>query len=203
MKWNWLDWLLVAAIIVGSVSFVRVQTGLMPLQREHARIVAEVGTLEIEDDQQAHVRAIDTQNPWQWAWRVYLPDNAKGSLRYSIGDSGSGGSLGYGSSAQQFIARVSLNEVQDGRLGLYVRFLGSSGFSSFATPAFSQFIREHRQQLNIEQFAAESTERMNAGDPPARFFRISLPDDLAREAKQKFPNEKLIPTLLEVLLECQ
>lgn len=203
MRFKWLDGVLIGLTILGSVFFVRVQSQLAELHKAQARIVAAVGEMKIQDPSVAQIKALETNQPWQWAWRVYLPDNSNGTLTYQVGQ-GSSGSLGFASSQQEFIARLSLTQLKDGRLGLYNRFEGGCSFSSFGTKEFGDFLREHRDELEIEQLGSQGAEQLKAGGPTVVFFRLKLSDELARQASERFPDrmlQKLIPTVLEVELD--
>ena len=158
MKLKWLDLLFIGLTIIGSVYFVRVQAELAALHKQHARIRATYGEMKIEDPDAVHIKAIDSKHPWQWAWRVYLPDNSQGTLTYKIGQ-GSSGSLGFGSSKQEFVSRLSLTELKDGRMGLFNRFEGGSSFSRFGSKEFFDFLREHRDELQIEQLGDRGIEK--------------------------------------------
>lgn len=204
MKLSWIDFVLMAVTVVGCVSFMRVQSQLAELHREQSRLASTVGQMGISDAKLVHIKALNTQEPWQWAWRVYLPDNANGTLAYFVGSSGSG-SHGFNGGPQEFIARVNITRLKDGRFGLYSRFTGGSSFSSFGSKEFCEFLTEHRDQLKIEQLGEDGkTQALSAGDPAVLVLRISLPDELARQATEKFGDDAdklLIPTVLDVKLE--
>lgn len=205
MRFRWFDLLLVIVVLVGCVTFVRIQSQLSDLHKEHARISATVGQLTITDPKLVHMQAIETHHPWQWAWRVYLPDSSSASLSYYVGSGGSG-SHGYsGGSPREQICRVNLSRTEGGGFGLYVRALSGAGFSTFGSKELCDFLIEHRDQLKIEQLGDQQrAEQLKPDDPPSIMLRVSLPDKLAEEARDKFKDSSdklLIPVVLEVTLD--
>lgn len=204
VKLKWLNLILIALTLWGGIRFVRAQTKLSELRKDYARVIAAVGEMPIEDGQLLHIKTLESKNAWQWAWRIYQPKNANATVNYQIGNSGSGGSLGFASNEQEFIGRLSLTRLKDGNFGMFTRFRGSSGLAGFGSKEFADFLDKHRSELVIEQIGSDGTIKIAKGDPPQTLFRLSLPDKLAREAEQLFAASgdlQFIPVLVEMKIE--
>ena len=202
---RWVNLLLIGLTLVGCVAFVNIQRELALLSQEHSRIVSAVGEMEIVDPQLVHIKALKTDDPLLWQWRVYLPEAAKCNFYYSVGTRGSSNGSDMVSSRSEFIARIGLSKPRrGGAMQMFTRCVGHTGVSTFGNDEFADFLIEHRDQLKVEQLGSEGVRTIKAGEPAVSLLRVSLPDDLAREAQQRFTEAnlaKLIPIVVEARLE--
>ncbi|MCC6511078.1 MAG: hypothetical protein IT423_18395 [Pirellulaceae bacterium] len=202
MKLRMLDILLILATVIGAITLARSSLTLQSLKKEQARIDQAVGHLEITDKTKIHIVAIDSGDPWQWAWRVYLPSFVTGSV---ITQNGTGSSShGFGSGPQEFVARCSLTQTQSGTVGLYLRFINGSTYSSMGTPEFYQFLKTHRQKLQIEQLGSDGVVQLVPGAKSQTLLRLRLPDDLAAVALKQFSQADVrahLPLIIEAQIQ--
>ncbi len=204
MRLKWLDIVLIVLIVVGAVQFVRVQATLSELHRAQARIVQLVGEMKIDNPDAMHLKALETEQPWQWTWRVYRPENVSGTISYVLGSSGSGGSSGFGGQLAEFMGRVAMTKQKSGHMAIYSNFMGSSSLASFGSPEFAEYLQAHRDELIVEQAGKDEITQIASGDPPVMLFRLSLPPQLAEEARQKFgegQDKTFIPVIMEMKIE--
>ena len=170
MRFPWVDAFLTLVIVVGVVFVWQSASERSRLQAEHGRLKRLTGELIPTDPTKIYVRAIDTADPLHFAWRVYFPPNYPLNVRHTRG----GSSSGWNSEAVHAIFRVRLREV-DGRWAAYHRFHFSSGLSSL-DPQVGDFLREHPEQLQVEQLGSERTEEL---DPASEFvlLKATLPEN--------------------------
>ena len=156
-------------IVVGAVLLWQSGSDRSLLHAEHSRLKLLTGELIPEDPTKIYIRAIETGDPLDFAWRVYLPPNYQLNIRHTSGSSASGSN----SDAVNSIFRVRLREI-DGRWFHYDGFHGSSGLSSL-NPHVGDFLREHPDQLRVEQLGRQQTEEL---DPSSEFvlLRVTAPE---------------------------
>jgi hypothetical protein len=194
MKFSWLNALVWVVIVVGAVCLWRSSSEHFQLQAEADRLQALTGNLVPADPTQIYVRAIKTEDPLDFAWRVYFPPGYQLQMRHRHGSSSSSGNT----SAINGIARVRLREV-DGVMQIYHRLPNSSGLSS-TNPDLQQFLRGRWDRLEVEQLGKERLEQL---DPKNELvlFRLTLPEDLQKEAEpklQKGMRSEFMPSVFEI-----
>jgi hypothetical protein len=194
MKVAWLNALLWTAIVVGAACLWRSSRENVQLRAEADRLKSVTGELVPADPTQIYVRAIKTDDPLEFAWRVYFPPGYQLQVRHKHGYSSSSAL----SNAIHGMARVRLREV-DGVMQIYQRLPDSSGLSSI-NPELQQFLRGRWDRLQVEQLGKERLEQL---DPKSEFilFRLTLPEDLQKEAESKLPKgmrSEFMPSLLEI-----
>jgi hypothetical protein len=99
-------------------AFLAIQAGRehRQLRAEHRVLKAEVGLVSVGDPTKLHVAAIETGDPLDFAWQVYLP--AKFELRWKaqFGGGASSGSHGGGNTDPFYdLLRVRIRETAEGR----------------------------------------------------------------------------------------
>jgi hypothetical protein len=194
MKCSWVNALLWGVIVAGAICLWRSNSEHIRLQAEAKRLETLTGDLVPADPTQIYVRAIDTEDPLDFAWRVYFPPGYPLHVRERHGSSFSSGN----SNAIHGIVRVRLREV-DGVMQTYRRFPNSAGLSSI-NPELHQFLRGRWDRLAVEQLGKERLEQI---DPKSEFifFRLTLPEDLQNEAESKLPKgmrSEFIPSVFEI-----
>ena len=73
MKFSWVNALLWVVIVAGAICLWRSNSEHMRLQEDADRLEALTGDLVPADPTQIYVRAIKTEDPLDFAWRVYFP----------------------------------------------------------------------------------------------------------------------------------
>jgi|CXWL01.1.fsa_nt_gi hypothetical protein len=73
-----LNILLLLIIIIGVYFVTQANTKFEATRSEYARLTAKVGRLPIEDATKVHVLALETEDPLDFAWLVYLPPKFAG-----------------------------------------------------------------------------------------------------------------------------
>jgi hypothetical protein len=182
-------------IVIGGLALWRTTVQRDELQREHDRLAAKIGVLAIKDPAQVHIRAIDTGEPLNFAWRAYFPANYRWSYTTKSGSGGSSSS----SLPQETILRVRIREI-DGHLMLYTRFSGGSGLMSIGSAKLLEILKQNPDALKnfqIERLAADGPIAFDA-DEAQTLVKIALPADLQAEAKQKLQQweyDRVAPTV--------
>ena len=62
------------ALVVSWINTYRVTQRIRLLEVENRRLRDEAGELSVEDPSQFHVMRIDTNNEFEWAWRLWVPE---------------------------------------------------------------------------------------------------------------------------------
>ena len=197
MRLRALDILLLLLTVIGGVLALSSSRRASALRAEYERIVHVAGDLEIKDPARLRIRAIDTGDPWHFAWRVYMPANYSMPLKHAVG--GASGSSGFfQSEPQEFIARIRLTASRDGQIAIYQSYGPNVSFTTAGTSDFFAYLSEHRDELVVEQLAANEAISL-AADDSATLLKISLPEELSQEARARFGSElaDMIPTVLE------
>ena len=194
MKFSWVNALLWVVIVAGAICLWRSNSEHIRLQAEADRLEALTGDLVPADPTQVYVRAIETEDPLDFAWRVYFPPGYPLHVRQRNGSSSSSGN----SNAIHGIARVCLREV-DGVMQTYHRLPNSAGLSSI-NPELQQFLRGRWDRLEVEQLGKERLEQL---DPKSEFvfIRLTLPEDLQKEAESKLRKgmrSEFTPSVFEI-----
>lgn len=202
MKLRFVNILLLVATVVGAYQAIQSLRILQTVQAEQTRIIAKVGELDITDRKLMHVRALESDGPLQFAWRVYLPAGVSGVVT----GNGGGGSSSHGfgdSSDSEFIARVGISQSKAGHIALYQKFGNGSGLHTFGTPEFLAFVIREQHRLQVVRLADKQTQRPAKGET-ITLLKISMPDDLAAEARQQFTGptiQGLIPIIFESTIQ--
>lgn len=174
MKSAWLDALLFVVILIGAFNAWRSSGERARLQPEYERLKPLAGELVPADPAKVYVRAIASEEPLEFAWRVYFPPNYRMHVRHSSGSSSSGSN----SEAVNAIVRVRLREV-DGRWHVYYRFPFSSGLSSVDAHV-AKVLRDHPDRIQVEQLGSQEVEELEV---TGEFFllKLTIPEDLQDE----------------------
>jgi hypothetical protein len=163
-----------------------------------APIEKRIGSFPIVDPTLVHVQAMETQQPLEFAWRIYLPANFKMTLLQTFNQNGSSSWGGSNTQPSEFIARVVLRE-HNGSIECFTRFNNSSGVSSMQSPIHVIAIREHWEHLKIEQLGKPTLASIQP-DGESTLLRISLPSELFDSLKGKHKDSSN-PSMTEDLLQ--
>jgi hypothetical protein len=175
-----LNAILLIATLIGGVLAYRAGTKRQQLLTERTRLEKKVGSMPIDDQSKVHVRALETGDELHFAWRVYLP--AGFNIRWRYSDQGSSWSTSQ--SAREFIARVRLREDKRGIVYVFIKQCGGSSRSALGDGQVADLLRDRWDEVRVEQLAAEDVVVVDA-DEVATLLRLTLSDDLKREAEQK------------------
>jgi hypothetical protein len=201
MKLYLKDVLLIGLILLGGILALRTGSERRRLEAEVERLFRASGDLPVGDESRVHVLALKTGEPLHFAWRVYVPPNYK-QIITGRGGGGSWSGSSSSSSAQQFTARVRFREDPDGALQVYSRFSGGSSLMSIGDRPLATFLRDRWNRLRVEQLGAAHLETVPV-DGSAVLLRLTLPDDMREEFKQKLPTHpqsRYVPVLYELRL---
>ena len=163
-----------------------------------ASIEKRIGSFPIVDPTLVHVQAIDSQQPLEFAWRIYLPANYQMTLHQSFDPYGSSSWGGSASEPAEFIARVVLRE-KNGSVACYTSLNNSSGVSGTNSTIHSVAIREQWDHLQIEQLGKPALAIIQP-DEEMTLLRISLPSELFESLKLKL-KDSINPSMTENLLQ--
>ena len=120
---------------------------------EHQRLTAKVGRLPIEDESKAHVTALDTDDPLDFSWIVYLPAKFKAKWESVVLHGRSSTTNGGHSEAQTEIVRVRFRKM-DGQWHVWRKFINSSGTHSINNIQFGELL-DQSESLDIKQLGRD------------------------------------------------
>jgi hypothetical protein len=198
MKHRVLDLFLVLTIAAGGVLAWQTGRERSRLEAQHARLVRTTGDLPVGDASKVHVLALDAADKAHFAWRMYFPPKTQQVLRGRHG----GSSTSWSSGPSEFIARVRFREDDQGILNVYTHFGGSSSRMGIGDKALAGLLRGRWDRVRVEQLGALDLAVIKP-DQPAVLLRLTLPDDLQREAAEKLPSyerSRFVPVLFELNL---
>jgi hypothetical protein len=154
---RWTSAVLLISIAVLTLLLVISGFEAVSLHRERAQLRLIAGHLDIKDPTKIYAVRIDTKDPYQWAWRIYLPENHQYRIQEYTGRMpaetrlnepewhpsqledaqwrnmhriGFGGTSG-GVNAGDFLLRVALTKESDGNWRLTARSLAAGSSGSF------------------------------------------------------------------------
>ncbi|MEQ1825703.1 MAG: hypothetical protein ABL921_07140 [Pirellula sp.] len=134
------------------------------LGSEIARLERKIGSLNVKDPGRIYVAAMDCNQPFEFAWHVYLPANYNSWLYKSFGQ-GSGASLVINSGHQEFIARLKI-KVKKEQLIVVSHFGGGSSFVSgnAKNPLFKPVLSSTTDGLNFQCAGSHGVESFAIDD---------------------------------------
>jgi hypothetical protein len=195
MKLRIIDLLLVAVAAAGGVLAWQSGRERGRLGAIYERLERKTGDLAVGDPSMVYFRALETGDPRHFAWRVYYPPNFRQVWRQSWG----GESSSSNTSAQEFIARVRFREGDSGNLELYTSYAGGSSRTGLGDPQMAAFLRERWGRLRVEQVGSSGLVALPP-DRPATILRLTMPDDMAEEARRVLATHHLGRHVPEVFL---
>lgn len=164
--------LLAAAIIGGYLSYLSGQTRAQ-LESEVSRIESRIGSLDPVDPNRIYILALDSPEPFEFAWRIYIPANATLTIKESVGQGSSTGTYSE-STPQEFIARTKVSIV-DGRLLATTSFGHRS--SRLSGPSKGSLFDA------VEKKSIDGFDVISAGSKSAQSIAINETFDLLRITK--------------------
>ncbi len=187
-----LDLILILFAIVGG--YLALQSGMerASFTAHVTRIEKKIGTFKITDPTLIHIQAVETENPLEFAWRVYLPANYFMNLVQSSDTAGATSSWSTNVKPAEFMARVILRE-SNGLLECYSSFNSASSVRVFQGSLYAAAVREQFGRLNIEQLG-KSELTTHAPNRDLTLLKISLPTELLQSMKLDFidPNSNAL-----------
>jgi hypothetical protein len=193
------EWLLIGVIALGAICLVRLSHEQTPLKAEYDRLREISGDLAITDPAQLHFRALRTDDPLHFAWRVYLPANYPLVLR----ETGGGFSSSGVSQPHEFIARLRIREGERGDLQAFTSFYGGSSLMSLGDKSLADFVRGRERELEVEQLAADGPVTISPTQA-ATLLKIRLSEKLVADAEAKLKPAVLkrhMPVFYELKLQ--
>jgi hypothetical protein len=200
MKRRALDLILLAVTLVGGVLAWQTGRERSRLRQTYERLSRRTGDLTIADPSRVHLLALDTGQPLHFAWRVYLPPGYKVALRSNAGFSFT--SWSGSRDPVQFVARVRLREDEQGNWQVYARFSGSSTRTGLGDQKLAELLRGRWREVRVTQLGSPDMVAVEPGRP-ATLLRLTLPEDLQAEAREKLPADDLrryVPVLFDLEL---
>ena len=198
MKHGLFDWFLIALVLGGGA--MAWSTGLerSRLTARHERLVKTTGELPIKDASKIHALALYTGEPLHFAWHFYFPPNCTRRLTYRFGAQTSSLTCPLADS----IGRVRLRQNDDGTIQFYFHFGGGSLGMGLEDHELAELLRGRWDRVKIERLGAPEVAVIKP-DQPAVLLRITLPDELADEARTKLSSQfqnQFVPVVFEVKL---
>lgn len=186
-KRSLLDLLLVGLLVVGGVLAWQSGRERRRLETELARLRNLVQELDLVDPTKVHIRAIETNEPLHFAWRVYLPAGISTTVKSRFTLSG-GSSWGSSTSTNpsHFIARVRFRKNERGTWELYEKFHNGSSHSTISEPRISELFDKHAAELVAEPLGADQLEVFDSTES-RDLLRILLPVKLRDPYRAIYP----------------
>ncbi len=141
-----LNILLLLTIIAGVYFLTQASTKYNATRDEYTRLTAKVGTLQIVDATKVHVLALETGEPLDFAWQVYVPANFNWEWQTQQFQRSTSRSTGKTQAASVELVRVRFRKI-DGQWHLWNKLLGSSG----ATSSSDAELLERPELLSVQQ----------------------------------------------------
>lgn len=157
-----LNILLLLVTLVGVLFVLQARSAFDVTRREHQRLTAKVGRLPIEDESKAHVIALETDEPLDFAWIVYLPAKFNAKWESVVYQSGSSSTSGGDSEARTEIVRVRFRKI-DGQWHLWRKFINSSSTHSINNLQFGDAL-DQWESLDIEQLGRDGVVTIEPDD---------------------------------------
>lgn len=175
IKFRSLDLWLLVIIIVGSFFATRAGWERYRLSKAFDRLSGKIGDLSPSDQSKVYVQAIATQEPLEFAWRIYIPANYP--MNIQTGRHG-GGSIS--PTPRDFIARVRFRE-EDGNLHVYVRYSGSHGGWVLGDEIFASVLHNAWDRIQVQQLGTDHVAIIEPGQT-IDLLRLIAPEDIYQDA---------------------
>lgn len=187
-----LELILVPFALVGV--YLALQSGMerASFTAHVTRIEKKIGTFKITDPKLIHIQAVETENPLEFAWRIYLPANYSMKVVQSCDTAGATTSQSTRVTPTEFIARVMLRE-SNGLLECYSSFNASGSLQGFQGSLYAAAVREQFGRLKIEQLGKSGPTTYQPNED-LTLLKISLPPELLQSMKLNFtdPNSNTL-----------
>ncbi|MFO0821143.1 MAG: hypothetical protein U1A77_24575 [Pirellulales bacterium] len=195
-----IDVALVCLLIVGAFMAWRSGVERRQLEAHLAHLQTCVEEIDLVDPTKVHIRAIDTKQPFHFAWRVYLPPafDAKIRSRFTL-SGGSSWSSSTSTNAAHFIARVRIRKNDFGEWEIYEAFHQGSSRSSLGSPKIQELFDKYGEAIPFEQLGANQTE-VFAPHESRELLKILLPMAVREELKPTYPKhqEARFPEIMSI-----
>jgi hypothetical protein len=196
MKHKVFDWLVLVVVLIGVVLTWQSGRERSRLSERHARLVRETGELDISDVTKLYVKALETEAPLEFAWRVYVPKN----YNFTLTQRPDSGASVVTIDPSEYIARVRIRHDDSGMFRIYQHFGSGSQLVDGEDKPLAELLRGRWDELRVEQLGAHKVAVIGA-DEHAVLLRVTLPEELQRKAREKFSAEDLVryvPVLFEL-----
>ena len=134
-----LNFMLLAAALVGVYFALKAEVEYRPLREYHRQLVAEVGLLPVGDPAKVHIVAIPTGEPLHYAWQMYVPAGYEKQWHSRAGHGSSSSSGGSDSEPHFDVVRVRLREQSPGNWQVWTKQRNSSSLMGFSADELKKF----------------------------------------------------------------
>lgn len=174
---------LILLIVAGVALVVRQRQRLQAYRVEAARLQAKWGALQVDVPEKIYLRAVQTDDPLHFAWRLHLPGGTTYSLVNRLANGYTSASI-QATDPVEFLARCHLRIGDDGlETFVDVHASGQGGHRSVRQNNFgelAELITATDQPLSIELLGAGKAVMLEP-DQPATLLQIRASESL-REA---------------------
>lgn len=179
-----IDLSLIVLTLIGG--YLAVQSGRQraSLSSQVTRIEKRIGSFPISDPRLVHIQALETENPLEFKWRVYLPANFKMTRVVHSDSSASTRGRMHISNPKELIAKVQFRE-NNGRIECYSDFGPASSVMEFPQSLHAAVLSEKVDQLQIEQLGKNGLVTF-APNEEFTVLRITVPNELQESMKSRF-----------------
>jgi hypothetical protein len=199
MKHGVLNAFLLVAVLSGGVLALLAGRERSRLSRRYERLVRTTGPFSISDPSKLYFQAVDTGEPFHFAWHAYLPANYRMVVIGSLGPDCSSTS----NYPRDFIARVRFHQEEQGIMQVYTNFSSSGVRFGFRDKELTELLRDRWDRLLVEQLGTREL-AVADHDRPVVLLRLTLPDELAGEARKKLSKDvqkKYVPVVFQLGLD--
>jgi len=166
---------LVARMIVNSRE-------LASVEKEHRRLVAMHGELEIKDTSKYLVTSVDTGDPMDFQWRTYYPAGLELEEYHEFAGTTRGPNV-FQTYGIESIVRCRFDFRDDGVLRAHYLRRRGSGLELLSNRKFKEFLWDHWSELEITRLGEAGPVEI-AIDRPLELLTIRVPQKLVGELYQ-------------------
>ncbi|MGY8771594.1 MAG: hypothetical protein ACKVH8_24525 [Pirellulales bacterium] len=172
--------ILLLAIVVGTINLILARIINAEVEQEFDRLVAKVGRLEITDPKKFHVIPIETNQPFHYAWRVYMPEGLSINRKTEFFAGGSSSSTSSGQPSES-IYRARFRFEGD-EVKVYVKNGSGSSTTGYTNKEFAKFLQDHPDDLIVHALGDDGT-RVFDTDQVLTLLKLEIPEHLQDEAR--------------------
>jgi hypothetical protein len=172
--------ILIIITLAGVGMLLRQRSAHSTVRSEFDRLSKQYGVLDVADPDKYYVNYVESEDPYCFRWRVYVPpiNNMIEALSTKSGDqsSSTGGGGGFESVEYLHLCRIRFEP----KCLVYVRGRFGTSTSSVSDEKVARFVEDHWEDLDVDILGAKGPVEIDR-DKPVRLISILIPDDLQGE----------------------
>jgi hypothetical protein len=195
-----LNLFILLSIAVGAYLLVSARAEQHEVRQEYDLLVGKVGLLEITDETKIHIAALKTDDPFEFAWRVYIPKGV--ALKRTTKSITGGSSTGYprDSDGSEVVWRTRLRFNRE-KLQIFNKYSHGSSLTGSGNKKVVAFLKAHADELRIEHLAEDGPASYDAHQV-LTLLKIEIPEHLRDDAlkvwKRSATKDTKLPPFFQV-----